>query len=178
VRLLAGFVLCFLAACLPGGGTDDEGVGSDPLNATYEIEGQEIWLRQGRSEIAVGPASATKIKTSVFGNPIAGDLDGDGDQDAVLILAHDSGGSGTFYYVAAAVNLGGRYRGTNAVLLGDRISPQDLAIENGIIVAAYRDRHPAEPMIAEPSVDMRVYLTLEDGGLTAVKSLEARERNR
>jgi len=73
------------------------------------------------------------------------------------------------------VNLDGRYRGTSEVLLGDRIAPQDLAIENRGIVAAYKDRHPEEPMVAEPLVDTRVYLTLENGGLTTLKSVGSSE---
>ncbi|MBW1720264.1 MAG: hypothetical protein JRJ43_12050, partial [Deltaproteobacteria bacterium] len=84
MRLLSGFVLCFLAVCLPAGSTADEGLGPDPLNAAYAIEGQEISLRNGYSEIALGPASAAKIRTPVFGKSVRDDLDGDGDEDAAL----------------------------------------------------------------------------------------------
>jgi hypothetical protein len=45
-----------------------------------------------------------------------------------LLITHDPGGSGTFYYVAAAINVNKRYQGTNAVLLGDRIAPMDIGI--------------------------------------------------
>ncbi|MBW1939638.1 MAG: hypothetical protein JRI67_12950, partial [Deltaproteobacteria bacterium] len=83
------------------------------MNAAYAIEGQEISLRNGYSEIALGPASAAKIRTPVFGKSVRDDLDGDGDEDAALILVYDPGGSGTFYYLAAAVNLDGLYRGTS-----------------------------------------------------------------
>ena len=45
----------------------------------------------------------------------------DGDKDAPLLLTHDPSGSGTFYYVAATINVNGRYQATNTVLLDDLI---------------------------------------------------------
>ena len=51
-------------------------------------------------EVADAPDSATKIRTLIAGDMVEGDIDGDGDKDAALILVHDPGGSGTFYYVA------------------------------------------------------------------------------
>lgn len=149
---------------------------SDPLNAAYMIEGREIRLQNGRSEVAAGPNSATKIRTFVSGDVIEGDLDSDGDEDAALILVHDPGGSGTFYYVAVAENLNGRYRGTNAVLLGDRIAPMDLQIRNGVVIARYATRGSHEPMSTAPSVEAFLYLAFEEGKLTALKPLGTGEQ--
>ena len=134
----------------------------DPLNTTYLIEGKAVFLTDGRHEIPATPSSAMKMKTAVFGRPVVGDLDGDGDQDAVLLLTHDPGGSGTFYYVAAATNRNKRYQGTNAILLGDRISPMGIAIRNGVIVVRYADRRPEEPMSISPSVGQTMVLTVKD----------------
>ncbi len=67
-----------------------------PLGATYRIEKREVHLIDGKAEVAAAPGSATTIKTSVFGQPVFGDLDGDGDEDAALFLVHKPGGSGTF----------------------------------------------------------------------------------
>lgn len=121
---------------------DDFAWASHPLNTTYTIEGREIRLQNGRFEAAAAHDSATKIRTVVFGKPVYGDLDGD--EDAALFLVHDPGGSGTFYYVAAALNVNGQYIGTNAELLGDRIAPQGVAIRNGVVAASYADRRPGE----------------------------------
>jgi hypothetical protein len=150
--------------------------GGDPLNATYTIEEREINLLNGRSEVEAAPLSTTKIKTSVFGRPVFGDLDGDGDEDAALILVHDPGGSGTFYYVAAALNENGVHRGTNAVLLGDRVAPHDVGIRNGVVVANYADRRPEEPMTALPSIGKSKYLTLNDAVLVGIGPLEEGEQ--
>jgi hypothetical protein len=117
------------------------------------------------------PGSATIIKTSVFGKPIYGDLDEDGDEDAALFIVFDPGGSGCFYYVAAALKQNGKYRGTNAVLLGDRIAAHDIAIQNGVITATYADRRPQEPMSAPCSVGQSMVLTVNAGNLSAIKPL-------
>lgn len=134
---------------------------SDPLNTTYIIEGQKIRLIDGRSETKAAPDSATKVITSVFGKPVYGNIDGEGNPDAALILAHDPGGSGTFYYVAAALNVNGGYLGTRAILLGDRVALQNVSVRNGVIVVNYADYRLGEPMTTSPSVVKSKYLVLE-----------------
>lgn len=140
------------------------------LNATYRIEKQEIRLISGRAEVEAVPGSVAKITTAVFGKPVCGDLDGDGRDDAALFLTYDPGGSGTFYYVAAAIAKNGQYQGTNAVFLGDRVDPQAIQIQNGVIVADYADRRPEQPMAAPPSIPKTIYLTFKAGRLEAVQS--------
>jgi len=142
------------------------GSAADPRNATYMVDGRQVSLKDGRCETEAAPGSASRIATVVFGEPVAGDLDGDGDEDAALFLMHSSGGSGTFYYVAVSINDGGGFRGTNAVLLGDRISPRQIGIRDGVVVVDYADRRPDEPMAAHPSVGKSKYLILQNGRLT------------
>ena len=144
---------------------------ADLLNSIFTIERQEVRLIDGYHEKQAAPGSATKIKTMVFGQPVNGDLDGDGDEDAGLFILHTPGGSGTFYYVAATLNRNGNYRGTNGVLLGGRIAPQTIQISNGVVVANYADRRPDEPMVARPSVGKTKYLTLKNVQLEEIKPL-------
>jgi hypothetical protein len=137
----------------------------DPLNASYVVEGETTRLIDGISETAVAPPSATKVRTTVFGNPVMGDLDGDGNGDAALILVQDPGGSGTFVYAVVALKSDGGYRGTNAVLLGDRIVPMDIKIRNGVVMVRFLDRRPGEPMSAMPSVERLEGLYVQRGML-------------
>ena len=132
----------------------------DPKNATYMVEGKEILLVDGRAEEVSSLDSVSKRVTTIFGEPTIGDLTGDGRRDAAVVLVQNSGGSGTFYYVAAAVSTGSGTKGTNAVLLGDRIAPQTIEIKNGQIIANYAERKPSEPMTAKPSVGVTKYLKL------------------
>ncbi len=149
---------------------------ADPLNATYTIERHEVRLVNGHHQVQAAPGSATKIRTWVFGELVWGDLNGDGAEDAAMLLVHAPGGSGTFYYVAAAVNTNGAYRGTNGVLLGDRIAPQNVAIRNGLVIANYADRRFEESMSTPPSVGKSKYLTIKHGQLADIKPLAEGEQ--
>jgi len=147
----------------------EAGSAAGPLNTTYEIGAESVALVNGRAETATAPGSASRMETRVFGQPVCGDLDGDGDEDAALLLLQDFGASGTFYYVAAARKVSGAYAGTNAVLLGDRIAPQNVAITNGVVVANYAVRGSQEPMTARPSLHVSKYLTLEKEVLVEIE---------
>lgn len=155
VALCAGGVA---PACAAGGAPD-------PLQALYRVEGQPVRLSGGLAEAPAAPGSAARVRTAVFGRPIHGDLDGDGVDDAVLLLLHEAGGSGTFTYVAAAIRARDGYRGTDAVLLGDRVAPQTMAVRNGVVTVNYADRLPGEPLTAPPREGVTAYLVLREGRL-------------
>jgi len=137
----------------------------NPADASYVIEGQSIKLTDGKASVEAAPGSASKTVTQIFGEPVLGDIDNDGKTDAAVMLVQGSGGSGTFFYVAAAMNTGSETRGTNAILIGDRIAPQNLEIRNGEVIVNYADRKPGEPMTAQPSVGVSKYLTVLNGVL-------------
>ena len=147
-----------------------------PRDATYLLEGESVRLHNGRAVRPAVPGAATTIRTQVLGAPTYGDIDGDGDADAVLFLVQDPGGSGTFYYVAAAHKVDGGYRGGTAVLIGDRITPYRLDLVHGVVVVDYLERAPGEPMAAEPALARTGYLMLEGDALTRVGSLDPGER--
>ncbi|MCJ7542799.1 MAG: hypothetical protein MUO88_24380 [Desulfobacterales bacterium] len=143
----------------------------DPLNTTYTIERYEVRLVNGRHEVQAAPGSATKIRTWLFDEPVWGDLNGDGTEDAALLLVHVPGGSGTFYYVAVALNTNGAYRGTNGILIGDRIAPQNVSIRNGVVIANYADRRLEDSMTVPPSVGKSKCLALKEGRLEEIEPL-------
>jgi hypothetical protein len=128
--------------------------GKNPENATYLIEGEAVTLVNGMAETALAPGSASRLLTRYFGNAIAIDLNVDGLMDSAFLLWQSSGGSGTFYYVAAALNTPEGYRGTNAILLGDRIAPQRTMADPdnpGQVIVSYADRPAGEPMSSAPT---------------------------
>lgn len=127
----------------------------DPLNTTYSINDIPTVFVNGKAETMT---TSTKITTMFFGQPVVGDLNGDGKNDAVVYITQDLGGSGTFFYVVAALNMPNSTVGTNAVLLGDRIAPQNIQIQNGTIIANYVDRKKGEPMTTQPSEGVSAYL--------------------
>lgn len=140
----------------------------DARNAVYMIEGKEISLASGKAEKEAAPGSASKIITQYFGNEVRADLNNDGIEDAAFLLIQDNGGSGTFYYVAAILSAGKAYKGTNAILLGDRIAPQTTEFKNGQIIVNYADRKPGEPMTAAPHTGISRYFWIKNGILEEI----------
>lgn len=133
----------------------------DYKNATYIIEGLPVALVNGYAEAPVAPGSASKIITQYFGNEAVGDLNNDGVPDIAFLLTQSGGGSGTFYYVVVALKTPNGYRGTNAVLLGDRIAPQTTEIRDGDLIVNYADRKSTDSMTTSPSVGVSKYLKVE-----------------
>jgi len=134
---------------------------ADFKNITYTIDGQQVTLVNGRAEVPAAPGSASTVVTQYFGNQATGDLNGDGVPDVAFLLTQDPGGSGTFYYVVAAIKTATGYRGTDAVLLGDRIAPQTTEVTNGKLIVNYADRAAGEPMTTAPSMGKSLYLKLD-----------------
>ena len=140
-------------------------VATSPLSASYRIDGRTVALRDGKHEELAAPASAALRTTEIWGEPVTADVDGDGDQDAIVIIATEQGGSGTFYYVAVAELDGGSYRGSAGVLLGDRIAPQGVTFADGVVTVSYAERKPGEPMSAPPSVASSTRFVYRNGVL-------------
>jgi hypothetical protein len=182
VLTLAGFLGSCASHTDPDSGRSPETAGEseveakDPLDSIYTLEGRNIHLTDGRFEAEAAPGSASKIRTTVFGDPVHGDLNGDDYVDAALFLVYDAGGSGTFYYLAAAIHKRGMYHGTNAVLLGDRITPESIRIRNGVITADYIDRQSGQSMATHPTSAKSSYLILEAGELKEIKALGVGEQ--
>jgi hypothetical protein len=139
-------------------------------DATYRIDGKSIALVNGLSEAEAAPGSSSRIITRYFGNDAVGDLNGDGKEDIAFLLTQDTGGSGIFYYVVVALRTATGYQGTNAVLLGDRIAPQMMNIENGRVVVNYAERNPDESFAIKPSVGISKYLKIVDSKLVEVNT--------
>ena len=139
-------------------------------DGTYIINGQEITLKNGLSEIEMA-SSSSKIITRYFGNDVKHDLDGDGTDDIVFILTQETGGSGIFYYVVSRLNTINGPKGSDAILLGDRIAPQSTVIDENetvmgtkrqnVIVVNYADRNPGESMTTQPSLGKSIWLKLD-----------------
>jgi heat shock protein HslJ len=129
-------------------------------------DGTSVTLVNGVAEIVLGNDMATKIVIRYFGNELHTDLNGDDLEDVVFLITEDGGGSGTYFYVVAAINTQEGYIGSDAVLLGDRIAPQTTELSQNpshknVIVVNYADRAVGEPMTTPPSVGQSLYLKLD-----------------
>jgi hypothetical protein len=144
----------------------------DPLNATYFIDDEQVTLVNGVAEESVVPGSAAKLETHVFGAPVYGDLNGDGQQDAILFLYQETPGTGVFFYVAAMTSQNGSAKTTNTIFLGDRVAPQNIAIANGVAAVNYIVRRDAAPMTEAPSVGVTKYVKVKGGELVEESAVE------
>lgn len=136
-------------------------VATEYKNATYRIAGQSVTLVNGYAAAPTAPGSASKVVTQYFGNEATGDLNGDGVADVGFLLTQNTGGSGTFFYAVAAIKTTDGYRGTDAVLLGDRIAPQTTEIRDGKLLVNYADRAPGESFTVQPSFGKSLWLKLD-----------------
>jgi hypothetical protein len=146
-------------------------------DSTYLIDGQPVTLVNGAAESEIATGSAEKQITKYFGNEATGDLNGDRLDDVAFLLTQDNGGSGTFYYVIAALRTDNGYQGTNAIFLGDRIAPQSTEINNGVITVDYADRKAGEPFTTQPSVGVSKYFKIFKNQLVPIPAPGANSKN-
>ncbi|MEK7635404.1 MAG: hypothetical protein AAB446_03180 [Patescibacteria group bacterium] len=130
---------------------------NDPLNITFTISGKNYTLVDGKYEKEIASSTSKEI-IMVFGQPIYGDFNNDGLFDVAMLITQNSGGSGTFFYVVEAIDNNGTFKGTNAMLLGDRIAPQNINVIDGRAVVNFAERKPAEPFTTPPSIGKSVYV--------------------
>ncbi len=137
----------------------------DPLNASYRIDDVQVKLVNGKAESG---SDSANVSTAVFGQPVTGDMNGDGVNDAALFLTQNMGGSGVFYSVVVALHTASGTQGTNSALLGDRIAPQNIQIQNGRVMVNYAVRNMGEPMTTPPSVGVSTAFIVEGTSLQKV----------
>jgi len=165
--LLIGFTL---ACARSGNNSSQHGVpfADSPANAVYVIENKPVQLKNGLAEMETAPGSASKIRIGLLGEALYGDLNHDTEKDAVVFLTYQGGGSGTFFYLAAALHDKRGFSGINAIWLGDRIGPPAATISNGLITVKYLDRSQSESMAAAPSLEQTRYFIMNDSELQEI----------
>jgi heat shock protein HslJ len=100
-----------------------------------EEAGGTVALRDGRWEgmpYAEGGASRPRVRI-VPDSLATGDLDDDGNAEAVVLLSSSSGGSGTRSSVAVIARRDGRARNVATRLLGDRVQVRSLTVKDGLL---------------------------------------------
>ncbi|MHC1741372.1 MAG: Gmad2 immunoglobulin-like domain-containing protein [Anaerolineaceae bacterium] len=78
---------------------------------------KKVLLSNGKYE---GGSGADYLMVEVLSQSIMGDLNGDGQQDAIVLLAENGGGSGIFVSLVGFLNNGSGFTQTEAVLIDDR----------------------------------------------------------
>ena len=102
----------------------------------YGIYDASVKLTDGKYEGSpFQPGAASRPQVILVDKLIAwGDLDGDGSDEAVVLLAENSGASGTRNYLAVVAVRGGKPVNVATHLLGDRVQLRAIRIESGRLV--------------------------------------------
>ena len=122
------------------------------IEALRNAEYQSEFPASGKAKLTDGtffepyePGSASGVHVTLMSEHLAlADLNGDGIDDAVVILEASGGGSGTFRYLAAVFNERGQPRHVASALLGDRVHIESLAIQAGRIVVQLIGHGPGD----------------------------------
>jgi hypothetical protein len=135
------------------------------MNESYLVrDGSEtVQLVDGKYEAGQG---ADYTMVGIVPPAALGDLNGDGVTDAVVILAENYGGSGTFLMLVPVLATPEGPKPEKGVSLGDRVQVQSVSVQNGQVTVALMTQGPNDPQCCPSQSETRVYRYLPDLGLT------------
>jgi uncharacterized membrane protein len=137
-----------------------------------------VTLTDGRyeGEPFVPGAASRPVVRLVAGMTATGDLTGDGNDEAVVVLAHNSGGSGVFMYLAVVRDSDGNVENVATTNLGDRVKVLSLEISDGELAVQLVQHGPEDPMCC-PTQEVRREWSLDGHELVeTTQPLEPRAR--
>jgi hypothetical protein len=126
--------------------TASSGLTLDMLkNATYHtpVYDRTVTLVNGSYSESSG---AGAFSVQMLGIYAFGDVNGDGQADAAVILSENGGGSGQFESVVAVINQGGKPHQQSEAALGDRVLIKSADISSGVIHLDMLVQGPNDPM--------------------------------
>ncbi|HEX9014803.1 MAG TPA: hypothetical protein VF960_02240, partial [Chloroflexota bacterium] len=136
-------------------------------NGKYELPGiGSFQLKDGNYQERYGDG-ATQVKRVGVVAVAFGDLDGDKVEDAAVVLWANTGGTGTFIYLAPVLNRDGKGEQAGAELLGDRVEIKSLAVVSGRVRVELLTQGAPDPMVS-PSLQAAREYALRDGKLVSL----------
>jgi hypothetical protein len=134
------------------------------LGDTSSVEGGKVPLDNGRWTDPAGGSTFTLHPTHAIG-----DLDGDGNADAVAILVESSAGTGSFYYMFALMNRNGApVQFGEPEWLGDRTVVERLSIDRQGIVSIRYVTHGDDDPACCPTMKIEDRYRVEKGKLIGI----------
>jgi len=112
------------------------------------------------------PGSASVPRVDFLGDLVArGDLDGDGEDEAAVMLTTNFGGTGVYHYVAVVDQLAAENRNLDTRLVGDRIQLRGMRIDEGRLVLDIVRAGPGDAGCC-PAEVVTLQYRLQDGRLS------------
>lgn len=128
----------------------------DIKNSGYIIGTKSVLLTKGIFEEPFVSGSSSVYSVKLFGEPVYGDLNDDGEQDAAILLVVDDGT--LHYYAALAIATGTGFITTNTLLLGENVAPQTVEIHDERALYNYAERKANEPLNVPPSIGKSLWI--------------------
>lgn len=141
-------------------------------NATYS----DTYTENETAPLVNGRYEETDISDSLpgvlvtLGDQIAyGDLDADGQEEAVVIVVSNPGGSGVFYDLAVMADQDGTPTQVGSAFLGDRIQLKELDVEEGLIKVVMVTQGPDDAQCC-PTQRVVIFFGLQNDELVELAS--------
>jgi uncharacterized membrane protein len=150
------------------------------MDASYhDILSEQVTLHDGvfEGETHMPGAASRDVVKVLAENYAAGDLTGDGIDEAAITAVRDSGGSGLFFYLAVFRNDGGVPENVATIALKDRVRINALEIRDGTLIADLVEHGDDDPMCCPSKITHREW-RLRDGDLiqTVVSTMPMKGR--
>jgi hypothetical protein len=140
-------------------------------NGRYQVLGEfDVTLSDGTyTDADFDPAQTGSSVHDTFMAPSRGfgDMNDDGSEDAVIVLATNTGGSGTFIEIVLVLNDNGDPQPVPGYQVGDREPVHTLTIEDGILTTDVTIHADSDPLCC-PSIEETWHLKLENGALVSI----------
>ncbi len=122
-----------------------------------------VTLEQGVYAEPAAPDSASMTRIELSPWTATGDLDDNGTNDVAVVLTVETGGTGTFFYLAVIVNEKGVPVAKATQYIGDRVIIETLSIDSGEITVGLKERAAGAPMTQNPDVKrIRIFRIMEN----------------
>jgi len=157
-----------LAGILCGCAAPSDVTMSQAADATYSgVIDEPVTLVDGRYEgRAYADAAASRPVVQLLRGPaLVADIDGDGFDEAVVVLASSFGGSGSYTWLAVVEAFDGLAQSVAPVSLGDRVRIEALTLDNRIIRTRTLEHGPSDAMCCPSARRIREW-TFSDGILS------------
>jgi len=137
-------------------------------NATYQLGATNglrvVQLKNGKFEQG-DPAGVDYVSVTMTDFVAFGDLNGDGVDEVAALVAENYGGSGVFVLLAIYEDVSGILNFQTSIILGDRVQPNKLLIEDGKIFLDAIIAGPNDPMCCPTLYTTRHYILTGIGQL-------------
>ena len=122
--------------------------GVDVYNHRFSIEKETVRLRNGSAQFTI-PGTTAVIITEIINQPVTGNINKSDDLETVVVLLQHTGGTGSFYYLAAAL---ADEKIIESYFLGDRIKIVSVSIADKLITVDYLERSINQAMAVAPKI--------------------------